>query len=212
MRVAQQSPVVIVPHVDRQPAVARLVQPARRGEPVLLRIDPLALWSSAVGRGECVRVEQHARVEDRRVDELPLAGALAVEECLHDRVGRQHPVPRVAERDRVPDRWRAVVRPAGLVLRAGECVAHLVVAGQRGARAVLLEPSRVAVHDPRVQSDGVLVPDAEPLGDAGAHVVVHDVGALDQPVSDLATSRIFEVEGDRLACRGSSRRRWRPSS
>ena len=44
----------------------------------------------------------------------------------------------------------------------------------------------------------LLVADAEPLGDAGAHVVVDDVGAGDQPAGDLLAPRVLQVEGQRL--------------
>ena len=137
------------------------------------------------GRANVVAVEQHADVEDRRVHELPLAGAVAVAQRLDHRGRRDDAVAGVAVRRHLPDRRRAVVRAAGLVGGAGEGVAHLVVARQRRARPVALEAAGVAVDDRRVDRPGLLVADAEPLGDAGAHVVVDDVGPLDQPPGDL---------------------------
>ena len=130
--------------------------------------------------------------------ELPLAGALAVAQRLDDGGGRDDPVAGVAVGRHLPDRRRAVVRAARLVRRAGQGVAHLVVARQRRARPVALEAAGVAVDDRRVDRPRLLVADAEALGDAGAHVVVDDVRPLDQAAGDLLALRVLEVEGERL--------------
>src|SRR5262249_10766649 len=54
----------------------------------------------------------------------------------------------------------------------------------------------VAVHDVRVDPLAVLVADAEPHRDARGHVVVDDVGALDELQRDLDAARVLEIERD----------------
>ena len=66
-------------------------------------------------------------------------------------------------------------------------LAHLVVAGQRRTRPVTLEAAGVAVDEARVDRPRLVVADPQPLGHAGAHVVVDDVGAGDQAPGDVSS-------------------------
>ena len=91
-------------------------------------------------------------------------------------------------------RVAAVPRAAVLPHRAAERVGRLVVAAERGARAVL-ERTRVQVDHGRVDRAHLLVLDAESLGRAGAHVVGDDVGRLDQPPQRVGRGRVLDVEG-----------------
>ena len=110
---------------------------------------------------------------------------------------RQQAVAGVAERGARPDRPAAVVETAVQPAGAAEGGAGLVVARVLLPRALLVADG-VAVDQPRVDLLERLVVDAEPLGGGVAHVVLDDVGLLDQPLEHRQSGRVLEVEGDRL--------------
>ena len=85
----------------------------------------------------------------------------------------------------------AAVEPVG----AGERGAGLVVAGQAFTRAAL-EATRVAVDDARVHRAQALVVDAEAHRRVVAHVVLHDVGLLDEAVQHRHRRRVLQVQRD----------------
>ena len=60
----------------------------------------------------------------------------------------------------------------------------------------MLEPAGVAVDQARVHLPQRLVVDAEALGRVVAHVVLHDVGPLDEAVQDLQPLGVLEVDRD----------------
>ena len=62
------------------------------------------------------------------------------------------------------------------------------------ARLAGAEAADRQVDDARVDLGAVLVPDADPVGRAGAEVLDHDVGAADEVVEDLARLGPLEVE------------------
>src|SRR5207248_2700166 len=129
----------------------------------------LAVEQLAVGRRVHARVVEQGGVEDRRIDLLALARAVAVIETLEAGDGAQVPVPEVAARAHTEEGPAAVPHAAVLELRAAQRVAGLVVSAQLGAGAVL-EGARVEIDDAGVDRPHLLVLDAEALGGAGPHV------------------------------------------
>ena len=98
-------------------------------------------------------------------------------------MAERKPLPGVAERGDRPDRVAVVVEATVDPLAAGQGRAGLVVAGQQLSFAAF-EAAGVAVDQARVDGAERLVVDAEALGGVVAHVVLDDVGPLDQAVED----------------------------
>ena len=107
---------------------------------------------------------------------------------------RLHRARLVAHAEAVP--VGAVAFTTKLVLEPTRRLRELVEPRPRGARPVVAPHGRVAVDDRRVEALGRLVVDAEPLGDARAHVVVDDVHLAHQPVRDLHALGRLEVDHD----------------
>ncbi len=175
---------------QRDPAVTRRVEPVERTEAGLLLVGARPL-RPPVGPDPRVGVEVDAAVHDRRVDELALAGALAPVERHQHREGRLHRAGLVAHPEAVP--VGSVALTAELLLEPARRLRELVEAGPGGAWSVVPPHRRVAIDHRRVQPLGGLVVDAEALGDARPHVVVHDVDLAHEAVRDLQPLGLLEV-------------------
>src|SRR3546814_9248025 len=96
----------------------------------------------AVRFGDGVAGIEQRGVDDRGIDELAFAGAVAVIERIADRDRRQEPVASIAEAGEAPQRTTvdarfAATHAAVLELDAGQAGAGLVIAGQAGAYAAI---------------------------------------------------------------------------
>ena len=145
-----------------------------------------------------VVVEQRERgAQHRGLDQLPLAGALAVVERARDRHRRGQP-------RRVVDDRRAGVLRGALVVGAADHGHQPGVGGHRAVRR-RLERSRalaavgadLAVDEAGVEGGEQLVTHAEAFRDAGPHVVHQHVEARDEALDQRLAALVLEVDGDR---------------
>ena len=181
---------------DAQPTVGGLVQAVARVPPELHGVERRTrAVAAAVGCTPRDRRVEQLRIHDRRVDELALPGAVPVVQGLHDGDRRQEAVAGVAERHDRPERDAVVVQPAVEPVGAGERGTGLVVARQSFAFAVF-EPAGVAVDDVGFDRLDALVVDAETDRRVVAHVVLYDVGRLDQLAQDRHRVGVLQVHRD----------------
>ena len=85
---------------------------------------------------------------------------------------------------------------AGLVLESGRCLVQRVQAAEAREWTVESVGPCIAVHDVGVDALGVVVPDAQLVGDARGHVVMHDVGTRDELQPDLESGGRLEIHRD----------------
>ena len=130
------------------------------------------------------------------VDELALAGALALTQRDHDPEGAHQPT--AAEVGDLPGRLDG--RPVGV---AGEAqhpveaeVVH-VVAGAVAVRPVLAVAGDRAVDEARVDASESLVADPEPVEHARAERLEQHVGVAGEPEQDLLALLVLEIDPDR---------------
>src|SRR5204862_2629756 len=97
-------PAIVAEHGDAQPSLLTLIEAVEGGEAVQLGVDGGPLEALPVGRGvEASGCEQRS-VDDRRVDLLALASAVAVIQRLDHGDGRQEAVAEVAPGTEAPVR------------------------------------------------------------------------------------------------------------
>ena len=191
---------------DLDPAVGRAVEAVARVDAGLVGVELGSRHTVTVGEQRVGR-EHRGAVEQRRPQLLSLTGAaLAVERGEATDHG-QHRVGGVGHTE--ADVQRLVARPhrTGLVLEPGRGLEQRVEPAEVRERTV--EPVRpgVAVDDVGFHALAVFVRDPEALGDAGSHVVMHDVGPCDQFERDLLARLALDVEADvALAARAAHER------
>jgi hypothetical protein len=151
------------------------------------------LAADRVSLAEVVEGDQQA-VEQREVDALPLAAAIAVVQGRHDAEGAEH--ARVVVGDGLARARGRVVREAGDAHVAADRLGQHVVAPLLGIGAVLPERGDGGVDQARIHLLQVLVPEAEALHRAEAPVLGHDVGAGDQLLEQLGALRRLQLERD----------------
>ena len=139
----------------------------------------LAVDEQRVGR------EHRAAVEQRRPELLALAAHALVVQRGEATDDRQHRVRGVGHPEAQVVRRVAFAHRTLLVLEPGRRLVERVEAAEVRERTFEAVRPRVAVDDVGLHALAVLVPDAEPHRDARRHVVVHDVGALDELQRDL---------------------------
>ena len=136
-------------------------------------LGDLALHQPARG----LEVEhEDLRLDQRGVDPLALAGALAIVEREDHRLGQQQARGEVGDRDADPH--RAAARLAGDRHQPAHALRDLVDAGPCGVGAALAEARDRAVDDARIDLGHRLVVDLQPVLHVGAVVLDHDVGVL----------------------------------
>ena len=160
-------------------------------------------------RPRAVERREHERgtVDHRRVDDLPSAGASALDQRARDPEREQHPAAgEVAEH--VDRRRRLLAGAAQRLERARQRDVVDVVAGGLRVRPVLTPAGQPPVHELRVAGARDVGPDAEPLGDAGPEHLEEGVGLLHQPQQRLDAVGLLQIDGDGLlaAVHGAGRR------
>ena len=143
---AQPLEQLVVVRADVEVPVRRPHGLIRRGEPMRGAERPGRLAGHPVLRG-LPHGERHRGLEQRGVDELPEARALAVLERAQDPVGREEPGAEVGQR-------HAGLRGRVLVPRHADDPAHAlgdqVIAAARRVRARAAEAAHRAVDEPRI--------------------------------------------------------------
>ena len=150
-------------------------------------------WSaSSCGRGTATPSTSNASddsidgaVEQRRPQLLAFAGPALVVQRGEATDDRQHRVGGVGHPEADVERLVALAHRARLVLEPGRGLEERVEPAEVRLRPFEAVRPRVAVHDVGVDALAVLVRDAEPLRDARGHVVMDDVGPLDELERDL---------------------------
>ena len=156
-------------------------------------LGDLALHQPARG----LEVEhEDLRFDQRGVDPLALAGALAIVEREHDRLGEQQARGQVGDRD--ADAHRPAAGLAGDRHQPAHALRDLVDAGARRIGAALAEARDGAVDDARIDLRHRLVVDLEPVLHVGAVVLDDDVGLLRELHEDRVAFLALEVERHRL--------------
>ena len=149
----------------------------------------------------------HRRVEQRRVDDRPLAGTQRVHEGCADPAGEEHPRRHVTLRRPLPDE----LGRAGL----GEHVAHPAARPERhrveaagfGVGAALALAVALGEHQLRVQGEEVGGLGAELAPDAGELIRDVHVGPLHEPLEHGAARGLSSRRARSRACSGWPSRR-----
>ena len=189
-RLAQPLEQLVVVRADVEVPVRRPHGLIRRGEPMRGAERPGRLAGHPVLRG-LPHGERHRGLEQRGVDELPEARALAVLERAQDPVGREEPGAEVGQR-------HAGLRGRVLVPRHADDPAHAlgdqVIAAARRVRARAAEAAHRAVDEPRIHRRERLVPEAQPLRHARPVVLDEDVRRLREALDDQDTLGRLEID------------------
>ena len=194
---AQRGPELRLQRAERDPAVGAGVGPVT-GQPAR-ELEPAALGRDAVGE---VPRRDHGEpglrpARHRDVDELPLAGALALVQRGEDRPGRHQ---RAAAEVGDLARGRHG-RAAGRAAQPEQPVARQVVevvAGPPAVGPLLAVAGDRAVHEPRVLLPQALVADAQAVEHARPERLEQDVVLADQPEEHVAALSHLQVEPETL--------------
>ena len=133
-------------------------------------------------------------LEQRRVDPLALARALALDQGDEDRLGEEVAGAEVGDRDADAD--GSVARHSVNRHDPAEALRNLVDAGSPGVGSVLAEAGNAAVDDARIAGAAGLIVDAEATLDVGTVVLDDDIGSLGELEEDLDRLGLLEVEGE----------------
>jgi hypothetical protein len=136
----------------------------------------------------------HSRVQLRVLDVLTLPGALALDQRYQGGDSADEAIPRVLVTER-PHRRIELTRyfvPGAAV--AGEHRRKRLSVCIRAARS---PTRRIKVNSAGIDLVYLLVPDTQALGGARTHVVVYDVGPLDQAAQSWLQIRVLEIERHR---------------
>lgn len=152
---------------------------------------PLAVGEKV---GGLVDPERHGGLEQRGLDPLPLAGLLPRLQR------RQHANREIEAGPDIGDGQgntigRAILRPRHRH-QAGHRLDHEVEAAAAGIRTGLAEAGDRTQHQSRVARMQRFPAQAQPLHNAGAKILQHHVGAVDQVPEDQEVVGVLEVEAD----------------
>ena len=178
-----------------------------RGRPVAVVVNEFRFLAGSIGRaaadlaghgppGALEGVHPDDRREQRRPDDLPLAGRVPLVERGEHAVGAVHPGQQVG--DGYADALRVVGTGPGERHQPGLALGDLVVAGTSALGSVVAEAGDREDDEARVAAHQLLDAEAEALEDAGAEVLHQHVGALDEADQDVLVGLVLEVEGDGL--------------
>ena len=185
-RLAELDPERLVAAREEEPlAVARLVEPVRR---VVAEDRLLARVVDEVSR-----LQGGHRVQQRRLDLLADAGALADEQRREHRLRGERRGVIVDQRD------ADVLRRAAEALERhdpGHALQHRIEPRAVDERAGGAEGRGGAVDEARIQRAQRRFADTEPVRHARAHVLHDDVAVAREPLDDGAPLGRLEVEGD----------------
>ncbi len=192
---------------DLDPVIVdRSVQPVARVDPRLVGVEAWTRNGDAVDEHRVGRQHRGA-VEQRRPQLLALAGAALVIQRGETPDHRQHRVGRVGHPETDVEGLVAFAHRARLVLETGRRLEDRIEPAEVRLRSLEAVRPGVAVHDVGIDALAVFVRDPETLRDPGGHVVVDDVGPLDELQRDLFAPLRLDVEADvALATRAAHER------
>ena len=156
-------------------------------------LGDLALHQPARG----LEVEhEDLRLDQRGMDPLALAGALAIVQRQHDGLRQQQSGREVGDRN--ADAHRAAAGLAGDRHQPAHALGDLVDTGARGIRSALAEAGDRAVDDARIDLGHGVVIDMQSVLHIGAVILDDDVGLLSELHEDRVAFLALEVERHRL--------------
>ena len=147
--------------------------------------------------GERLRDQQHRPVQHRDIHVLSAAGLMAREQRREHADRRVQPTARVVGEQVLRNRRRLVLAPDHRERARLRDIVE-VVTDEVAIRPGLAEAGHRAIDQPRVARREHREVDPKPLGDAGAELLDHHVGALRQAQEDLAPCPALEIEPDRF--------------
>ena len=189
----QRFPLRVFDRGDLDPTFLRLVQAVQRVGSGLRLVEPRSGHRFTVDEHR-VGGEHRAAVEQRRPELLALAAHPLVVQRGEATDDGQHRVRGVGHAEAQVVRRVAFAHRTLLVFEAGRRLVQRIEPAEVRERTLESVRPRVAVDDLRLHALAVFVSDAEPHRDAGRHVVVHDVGALDELERDLVPALLLEIE------------------
>ncbi len=133
--------------------------------------------------------------EQRKIDVLALAAALAREQRRLDGDDAIEPGEEIADRD--ARLLRRPLRLAGDAHDSRHALNEEVVAGALGVRAGLAEAGHRAVDEPRIERLQALVVEPELLQTADLEILKEHIGARREPAHDLAPPVGGEISDNR---------------
>ena len=138
--------------------------------------------------------QRHLAIHHRDVDEGAFAAAVPAFDRRQDRHRGEQAGSDVADRDAHAGRRAAFL--AGDAHHAGYGLGNHVEGGFVAIRAGLAIAGDRGVDQARVQCLGIVIPQAQPVHDAGPVVLDQDVAASDQVAQDLLAFLGFQIDRD----------------
>ena len=168
---------------DIERAVGRHEYAVRRRERMMVAVRRGCLAGLEIDAG---RPAQHAhdRFEQRSLDPLAAPGAMARLEREQNSLRGEDSAEQVADRDSDPR--RSALRCAGHAHQPRHALRDLIEAGIVAQRPGRAEARDAAGDDARIACRQCLVAEAHRIDDAGAEIVDHDIGRIDQPFQQRA--------------------------
>src|SRR6185503_19478928 len=140
------------------------------------------------------REQRDLPADHRRVDDLPLAGAIARVQGGGDRERREHARDHVGLRH--ADHDRIAARLAGETHDPAHPLNDEVVRGPRAAWAVLAEAADMAEDRSRIDSSYTFIGKAQARERPRAEVLDDDIALLDEAFEHALPVRVLEIERD----------------
>ncbi len=192
-RPAERLEELVVVGAHREPAVAGSQRLVRRGQAVR-GAERLRRPAGHPVLGRLPHGQRQRGFQQRGVDQLALAGALAVLERAQHTVGAEQAGRQVADGE--PGLGRRALLVAGHADDAAHALRDQIVTAAACVGPGAAEPRDGAVDQPGVDRAQRVVVDAESGGGAGPVILHENVGRLHQPVDDLHAGRLLEIHGD----------------
>ncbi len=182
---------------DRHEAAVRALVGLVVGRAGVQRVGAARPVVQAAAEQAVERRHQHGdAVDHRRIDDLPLARALRLDQRAGDAPGQEHRAAGVVA-EKVQRRRRRRALPADRVQRAGKRDVVHVVAGRLRERPVLAETGHPPVDELRVQRQAFVRAEAQPLHRAGPEALDKHVGLRDQLAGQRDPLGVLEVDRER---------------
>ena len=140
--------------------------------------------------------ENRGTVDHGRIDHLPLARLLRLEERADDAKGEEHAATAEVA-DQVERGHRSLAATTDRLECTGERDVVDVVSGGLRVRAFLTPAGHAAVDELGVAGQAHIGPEAQALGDAGAKALEERIGLLDEAQHRLDAIGVLQVHADR---------------